>query len=552
MEWADARVWTSAFRAPPAITDPIIRDRLFHIHVVQWAFLHFWLDRPLPSPSQKSRGHKVGVFMRLNLACSHDCLLHFRNVAPGRYAISVSRDGFIPQEDRKRGLTVSGLSVTVAAGQTLKDITLPMVPAPALAGTVFDPHGEPLAAALVRAYQRVYTPYGTQLKIVKKGMTNDLGEFRLFGLNFGACVVSAGYGDRDRASAVGKTQLSANVSKADDGYATAFYDGTDDMSRAAAAQLAPGLDASSLNIYLRDSSRFKIRGQVLPLIAETKIIVAPKGSDLSEADYFIQPDASGAFEIRGLSTGSYVLLATAAAGTLSSDVMTINITDSDIVGVRLALQETMSVSGSLVLEGSPRANLSGYHVKLVRSSTEFEQKIDTRPAPDGTFTLERVVSLAEYDIVVEPLSPGTYVRSLKTGGLSILQGRSRLLPMQPLQIVLAMATNGLDVHVFTGPDAVAGAQVVLIPDVLMRRRGDRYITGFTNESGDVRLGGVPSGRYVAYAFEQIEPGANYELAYSPEAENRFRDHAVVLTVGEGGTKAIQLKVIPAAETAGGF
>jgi len=198
MEWADARVWTSAFRAPPAITDPIIRDRLFHIHVVQWAFLHFWLDRPLPSPSQKSRGHKVGVFMRLNLACSHDCLLHFRNVAPGRYAISVSRDGFIPQEDRKRGLTVSGLSVTVAAGQTLKDITLPMVPAPALAGTVFDPHGEPLAAALVRAYQRVYTPYGTELKIVKKGMTNDLGEFRLFGLNFGACVVSAGYGDGDR------------------------------------------------------------------------------------------------------------------------------------------------------------------------------------------------------------------------------------------------------------------------------------------------------------------------------------------------------------------
>ena len=261
--------------------------------------------------------------MRLNLACSHDCLLHFRNVAPGRYAISVSRDGFIPQEDRKRGLTVSGLSVTVAAGQTLKDITLPMVPAPALAGTVFDPHGEPLAAALVRAYQRVYTPYGTQLKIVKKGMTNDLGEFRLFGLNFGACVVSAGYGDRDRASAVGKTQLSANVSKADDGYATAFYDGTDDMSRAAAAHLAPGLDASSLNIYLRDSARFKIRGEVLPIIAETKIIVAPKGSDLSEADYFIQPDASGAFEIRGLSTGSYVLLATAAAGTLSSDVMTI-------------------------------------------------------------------------------------------------------------------------------------------------------------------------------------------------------------------------------------
>src|SRR5207247_11438382 len=111
MEWADARVWTSAFRAPPAITDPIIRDRLFHIHVVQWAFLHFCLDRPLPSPSQKSRGHKVGVFMRLTLACSYDCLLHFRNVAPLRYAISVSRHVFMPQEQRKPDLTLSVISV---------------------------------------------------------------------------------------------------------------------------------------------------------------------------------------------------------------------------------------------------------------------------------------------------------------------------------------------------------------------------------------------------------------------------------------------------------
>src|SRR4030095_13819928 len=117
--------------------------------------------------------------------------------------------------------------------------------APVITGRVFDPHGEPLAAALVRAYLRQYTPYGTQLKIVKKGMTNDLGEFRLFGLNFGAYFVSAGYGDRERAAAVGKAQLSPNVSKADDGYATTFFDGADDISRALAVHLAPGFDTGA-------------------------------------------------------------------------------------------------------------------------------------------------------------------------------------------------------------------------------------------------------------------------------------------------------------------
>jgi uncharacterized damage-inducible protein DinB len=48
MEWADARVWNSVFKTPAAFNDSILRDRLFHIHVVQWGFLHLWLERPLP------------------------------------------------------------------------------------------------------------------------------------------------------------------------------------------------------------------------------------------------------------------------------------------------------------------------------------------------------------------------------------------------------------------------------------------------------------------------------------------------------------------------
>jgi hypothetical protein len=476
----------------------------------------------------------------------------FRNLAPGRYIISVTHDGFTAQEDGLRGLTPTGLSVTLVAGQTLKDIVLPMISVPVITGKVFGPHGEPLAAALVRAYLRQYTPYGTQLKIVKKGMTNDMGEFRLFGLNFGEYFVSAGYGDRDRVAALGRAQLSANVSRADDGYATIFYDGAEDISRAQAARLAPGSGNGTLNIYLRESTRFKIRGQVLPPAPGTQIILAPKGGDLTEADYLTLPDAAGAFEIRGVSPGSYVLLAT-ADGALSSDVIVFNVTDSDIDRVRIALEETMSISGGLSLEGNPRANLSAFRVRLTRSSTEFDQKIDAPASPDGAFTLDRVVPSAEYDIAAAPLPPGTYVKSASSGfGRDLLSGKSRLLPNQRLQIVLAAATDSLDAHVTNGRDPAAGIRVVIIPDLTLRRRADRYITGFTDETGNLRLTAVPPGRYTAYAFEHIEPGAYYALAYNPAADNRFRDRAVSVTVGENGTKAIQLTVIPAAETAGGL
>lgn len=474
----------------------------------------------------------------------------FYNLAPGQYTISVRHDGFMLQEDRGRGVTSSGLTVTVAAGQTLTGIVLPMAGAPVITGTVFGPNGVPLAAALVRTYSRRYSPYGSQLRAVKNAMTNDLGEFRLFGLNSGEYFVSAGYGDRDRAAAVRNVQLSANVSKADDGYATVFYDGGEDISHAQPVRLAAGSESAMLNIFLRDSVRFKIRGQVVPPTGGVKIQLAPRGSDLAEASYFIQSAAGGAFEIGGVSPGSYVLLGTTADGTMSSDVIPVNVTDSDVEGVPLALTNSAMISGTVLLEGNPRANLSGLRVKLERSTIEFDQSFEAGVSASGIFAFDHV-PLTQYDITVEPLPPAAYVKSINSGSLSLLPGISRLVP-GALQIILAIATDSVQVHVTDGKDPSSGAQVVLIPNGLMARRSDRYFTGMTDAAGYVTLAAVPPGDYRAFAFEQIEPGSYYALGYSLPAINRFRDRAVSASVGQNGGNGIELKVIPAAETAGGL
>jgi uncharacterized damage-inducible protein DinB len=55
MEWADARVWNAVLGSPAARGDSILRDRLFHIHVVQWGFLHLWFNRPLPEFPDQSK-----------------------------------------------------------------------------------------------------------------------------------------------------------------------------------------------------------------------------------------------------------------------------------------------------------------------------------------------------------------------------------------------------------------------------------------------------------------------------------------------------------------
>ncbi len=191
----------------------------------------------------------------------------------------------------------------------------------------------------------------------------------------------------------------------------------------------------------------------------------------------------------------------------------------------------------------------GVRIKLTRGTIEFDQQIDAPVSADGTFTLEHVSRSPDYDVTVEPLLPGTYVKSITVAGRSVLPGRALLLPDQPLQIVLGAATDELAAHV-RGAESIAGIQVVLVPEPALRRRADRYFTAFTDKSGDARLTAVAPGTYTAYAFEQIADGAYYAFGYNPLADSRFKDRAVAVTVGEGGRKEIQLTVIPASDTAG--
>lgn len=54
MAWADALVWRAVFAHPPAGDDARLRERLYHIHAVQRAFLQVWQGTPLKLPEPSS------------------------------------------------------------------------------------------------------------------------------------------------------------------------------------------------------------------------------------------------------------------------------------------------------------------------------------------------------------------------------------------------------------------------------------------------------------------------------------------------------------------
>jgi carboxypeptidase family protein len=479
----------------------------------------------------------------------------FRNLPPGRYTISVSRDGFVIQEDPRNAITISGKALTLIGGENLRDIIIPMIPSPVIPGEVFDIHGERLAATLVQAYMRHYTPYGPQLKIARKWLTDDLGQFRLFGLpNFGEYVVSAAYSDRDRASGLGPIRLSANVPKADEGYGTVFYNSGTVIADAQIVQVAPGAAPARLSINFIDTPQFKVSGRIVPNVPGTRIQFALRGGSLADTNYFINTNSRGEFEIRGVSPGVYVLLAK-TSDDYASDVTPVAVTDENVDRLALSMVRTVDITGRISIEGRNReVNLSELRANLTRSGLDVDQKIQSRVASDGSFLFPKV-GPGEYDITVDRLPEEMYVRSIRANGRSLLEGQSRLEPEYPIEIAIASAAATVDGSVTKRGDPSPGVQVVLIPDPTLRRRTDRYIVGVTDKDGTFQLNNVPAGRYTAYAFEKIEQGAYYAFAYNPSVGVRFQDRGVTVVVPETPppfVKTIELRVIPAEETIGGM
>ena len=97
----------------------------------------------------------------------------FRGVAAGTYRVLVQHDAFV---------RATGRTVTIASGQSTRDLVIAMTPTGVITGRVVDEYGDPVPDVYVRA---------TRQESVFETTTNDLGEYRLFSVPPGAYIVSA-------------------------------------------------------------------------------------------------------------------------------------------------------------------------------------------------------------------------------------------------------------------------------------------------------------------------------------------------------------------------
>ncbi len=119
----------------------------------------------------------------------------FDELPDGRYTLMVSKPAYVPVAYGARALRGQGLTIALAAGQRVSDITVQIMRGAVLTGRVIDQMGRPATSARVTASERIvvggettYRPGGVGAQI------DDRGVYRIFGLAPGTYVLSVAPG----------------------------------------------------------------------------------------------------------------------------------------------------------------------------------------------------------------------------------------------------------------------------------------------------------------------------------------------------------------------
>ncbi len=158
-----------------------------------------------------------------------------KDLEPGKYRLVVTANGYARASYGARGPNSSGTTISLEAGQHLKDVNLKLTPHGVVAGRVVDQDGDPLPNINVQAQS--YRRIDGRKQLVPSGSasTNDLGEYRIFGLAPNKYYFSASDNHMVNFGQVVK-DVSAKPAP-EEGFVSTYYPGATDIAAAAAHRL---------------------------------------------------------------------------------------------------------------------------------------------------------------------------------------------------------------------------------------------------------------------------------------------------------------------------
>jgi protocatechuate 3,4-dioxygenase beta subunit len=474
-------------------------------------------------------------------ATDRDGKFAMRDIEPGKYRLSIRANGFVEVNYGARGHNLVGTALALDAGQILKDVNPKLTPQGVIAGRIVDEDGDPVVHAEVAAqsYRRV----AGRKRLVPAGTasTNDLGEYRIFGLAPGRYYVSA--------TTLRPSSDRSAIPPPDESEVPTYYPGGIDIATAVAVDAPPGADLHAMNIILAKTHTVRVRGHVNnPGGGRPNVIILLTPRDRSGSwgvGDKSGADAQGNFEFRGVRPGIYWLETRFLAERTLFMRQVIEVGNGNIDDVAVTLTPGVDLKGLVKAEGPDGGvDLAGIHIVLqARDAADSYPRPYGRGQGDGTFTLLQV-GPEHYDFYLSGLPEGYYVKSVRPGDQEVRDSGLDMTaaPAGPLSVTIAPGAGRIDGIVVDDQQAAAGALVVLIPDDARRRaRRDSYPVATTDQYGLFTLKNINPGEYKLYAWDDIES----EAYMDPDFMKPFESRGLPMSIHENSKETAQLALISA-------
>ena len=480
-----------------------------------------------------------------------------KGLEPGQYRMSAERPGFVRSEYGARpGAMVGGTTLTLEKGQSMKEIEFRLSPHSVITGRIIDEDGEPVQSAIVQLQRNRFFQGKKQLVPASSASTNDLGEYRIFGVPAGKYYLSATNRNYQINYAVDR---SADA-KLEEGYAPTYYPGTSDIATSAMLNVPLGRTLQGMDIRLRKTSTLRVKGVItgVPFARNQAGQVSLISKDASEMSGFMDRTTSmfhgpgGEFEIRGARPGSYIIRADyfEPPDLRFSARGAIEITNSNVEGVKLTLSPGGEVQGSLRIEGEGSLNLQDLTVVLQPRPGSFAMGgyASARIKEGGAFTIPRVTPDA-YTVRISGLPNEYYLKSARLGDTDILENGLDLESSAGagIELIVSGAAANMEGSVADGKgDPVKGATVLLRPDTKKQDLLALLLkTVTTDQNGRFKISSIAPGSYHLISFD----GVDSMEVQDPELMQQHESAAVKLEIKPSAKESGTLKVVSLKDSA---
>ena len=506
----------------------------------------------------------------------------FRDLPAGRFNVSVSKPGFVSMQYGQNRPFEPGRPIELADAQKMDkaDVSLPR--GSVLAGRVIDEVGEAVADADVSAMRMQFANGKRRLVPAgRNGTTNDLGQFRIYGLPPGEYYVSASLRNMSMMvmDMIGGGAGGPSGSNQSSGYASTYYPSTPTPGDAQRIALAVGQELASVDIQLQPVKLARISGNAVasdgkPMAgAMVMLMPAMRDSLMFMPGGTSRTDANGAFTLSGVTPGEYTLQVQSLGGMIQAAgasmsftfrttdpsgqnasppqerefaLATVNVAGEDISGMVVVGTRGAKAVGTLSFGASAKPEgLASVRVTAppVDDANPMPMFGGSNVKDTGAFEIEGLVGQRVFRVANLP--KGWVLKRVRVNGEDVTDKGLEFKPgedLSGLEIELTDKATSINGGV-TDDRGQALKDFTVVVFAEDRNTWTLPLTRWTassrpDQEGRFKFAHLPAGAYYAIAVDYVAAG---EWA-DPEWLTRASKKATRFTLEQGAAKTLDLKL----------